>query len=79
MYKGGISFIFFLNIPIVILQGFDEKRVRSSIEKLRKAKGKSSQTRMDSFFKVLPTANPTSASKRKIETKGTAKDKKAKK
>jgi flap endonuclease-1 len=37
--------------------GFDEKRVMSAIERLKKAKSKGGQTRMDSFFKVKPLSD----------------------
>ncbi len=41
--------------------GFNEKRIRAGVEKLIKARGKSTQGRLDSFFKALPKAAPAAA------------------
>lgn len=57
-------------------KGFSEDRIRSGIKKLVKARQGSTQGRLDSFFKVLPS--PTSASKRKSEDTKGPKAKKAK-
>ncbi|XP_015782211.1 flap endonuclease 1 [Tetranychus urticae] len=38
--------------------GFSEERVKSGIRRVKESKGKSSQTRIDSFFKVLPGKSP---------------------
>ena len=43
---------------------FSEDRIRSGIKKLTKARQGSTQGRLDSFFKVLPS--PCPASKRKV-------------
>uniref|UniRef100_A0A0N4ZU55 Flap endonuclease 1 n=1 Tax=Parastrongyloides trichosuri TaxID=131310 RepID=A0A0N4ZU55_PARTI len=49
-------------------KNFNESRLRTSLERLKKAKGNSSQVRIDSFFKVtnIVTTEP-SAKKRKLE------------
>lgn len=41
--------------------GFDEKRIRSSCEKLVKAKGKGNQVRIENFFAAKPGTNPAAA------------------
>jgi flap endonuclease-1 len=46
--------------------GFNEKRIRAGIEKLVKAKGASTQGRLDSFFKVLPASD---GKRKELETK----------
>lgn len=46
-------------------KGFQEDRIRGSIKKLRAARGKGSQKRLDSFFSVKPTA---ASAKRKKPT-----------
>ena len=46
--------------------GFDEKRIRSGAEKLSKARDVKPQSRLDSFFKVLPST-PNAGTKRKSE------------
>ncbi|XP_031570948.1 flap endonuclease 1-like [Actinia tenebrosa] len=56
-------------------KGFNEDRIRSGIKKLTKARHGSTQGRLDSFFKVLPSNTPN---KRKIEDAKGAKNKKAK-
>ena len=38
--------------------GFSEDRVRSGIKRVKESKGKSAQTRIDSFFKILPGKSP---------------------
>lgn len=45
--------------------GFNEKRIRGGIEKLIKAKGASTQGRLDSFFKVVTTTAASEAVERK--------------
>lgn len=45
---------------------FNEDRIRAGAKKLTKAKGTTTQGRLDSFFKVLPST-PQSAQKRKSE------------
>lgn len=42
---------------------FDEKRVRSAIERCKASKPKSAQTRIDSFFQVKPSDTPKSSPK----------------
>ena len=37
--------------------GFNEDRIRPAIERVKKAKGKTNQSRIDSFFKVIPQEN----------------------
>eukprot|EP00035_Acanthoeca_spectabilis_P022146 m.442250 g.442250 ORF g.442250 m.442250 type:complete len:378 (+) comp18774_c0_seq1:161-1294(+) len=54
--------------------GFDEKRILSGAEKLKKARTGKQQGRLDSFFSVLPSSGP----KRKAPTKESAKSKKKK-
>ncbi|RWS28862.1 flap endonuclease 1-like protein [Leptotrombidium deliense] len=39
--------------------GFSEERVQSAIKRIKAAKGKSNQTRIDSFFSMKPTTNTT--------------------
>lgn len=57
-------------------KGFSEDRIRSGIKKLTKARKGSTQGRLDSFFKVLPSPSPSS--KRKSEDMKGPKSKKAK-
>jgi len=57
-------------------KGFSEDRIRSGIKKLTKARQGSTQGRLDSFFKVLPS--PSSSSKRKSEDSKGPKAKKTK-
>lgn len=57
--------------------GFQEERVRGGVQKLIKARTAIPQARMESFFKVMPSANPPP--KRKLEEKAKKPDpKKAK-
>lgn len=50
-------------------KGFNEDRIRSGIKKILKARKGSTQGRLDSFFKVMPSPSPPI--KRKNEdTKG---------
>lgn len=37
--------------------GFNEDRIRPAIERVKKAKGKTNQSRIDSFFKAIPQEN----------------------
>merc|ERR1712098_469474 len=54
-------------------KGFQEERIRNGCKKLEKARGGSTQGRLDSFFKVLPSPTPN-ANKRKADEKtGSAK------
>jgi len=55
-------------------KGFAEDRIRNGAKKLLKGRQGSTQGRLDSFFKVLPTTPNTNSSKRKSEeTNGSAK------
>lgn len=56
---------------------FNEDRIRSGAKKLLKAKGTTTQGRLDSFFKVLPST-PTQTPKRKLEDKKNSSNKKIK-
>ncbi|MPC94310.1 Flap endonuclease 1 [Portunus trituberculatus] len=49
-------------------KGFSEDRIRNGIKKLTKARNTTTQGRLDSFFKVLPSPT-TNANKRKSEEK----------
>lgn len=44
---------------------FNEERVRNGVKKLMKSRGNSTQGRLDSFFKVLPST-PNTSVKRKV-------------
>lgn len=60
--------------------GFNEKRIRGSVEKMAKLQGAGAQRRMDDFFKVLPA--PAEPGKRPAPAPGpqpNGKGKKAKK
>ena len=59
-------------------KGFAEDRIRNGAKKILKAKKTSTQGRMDSFFKVLPSTTPKKSEKRKNEDKKGAAKKKAK-
>ena len=48
--------------------GFNEERIRKQVERLRKAKGKASQKRIDSFFSFKPSA--IKKKKKDTKTKG---------
>merc|ERR1712112_524455 len=56
-------------------KGFQEERIRNGCKKLEKSRGGSTQGRLDSFFKVLPSPTPN-ANKRKAEEKAAASKKK---
>lgn len=45
---------------------FNEERIRSGCKKIQKTRTTSTQGRLDSFFKVLPTT-PNNANKRKSD------------
>lgn len=50
--------------------GFSEDRIKPAIERVKKAKGKTNQSRIDSFFKVIPqenksTGNQSSSNKKR--------------
>ena len=46
-------------------KGFNEDRIRNGIKKLAKARNTSTQGRLDSFFKILPSPSSTD-NKRKV-------------
>ena len=54
---------------LCVENGFSEERVRSGIKRIKDSKGKSSQTRIDSFFKNLPTTNKTAVPLQKTSNK----------
>uniref|UniRef100_A0A1B6LSG2 Flap endonuclease 1 n=1 Tax=Graphocephala atropunctata TaxID=36148 RepID=A0A1B6LSG2_9HEMI len=54
---------------------FNEERVRNGVKKLLKSRSNSTQGRLDSFFKVLPST-PNSSVKRKVEEKQSSNKKK---
>lgn len=56
---------------------FNEERVRTGAQKIQKTLKTATQGRLDSFFKVIPSATPPSL-KRKFEDKKTAGNKKVK-
>ncbi|XP_037071923.1 flap endonuclease 1-like isoform X2 [Pollicipes pollicipes] len=56
-------------------KGFSEERIRNGAKKLAKARNTTTQGRLDSFFKVLPSPG---AGKRKADDKKSASNKKAK-
>ncbi|KAJ1519263.1 hypothetical protein ONE63_004564 [Megalurothrips usitatus] len=58
-------------------KNFNEERVRNGAKKLAKARSGTTQGRLDSFFKVLPSSNP--GQKRKSEDSKAAPNKKGKK
>ena len=61
---------------LAVEKGFSEDRVRSGIAKMKKAKGKQAQRRMDSFFKVV--AAPSGANKKRKQAPKGKKGKKGK-
>lgn len=58
-------------------KGFAEDRIRNGAKKIQKAKKTSTQGRLDSFFKVIPSTTPKSE-KRKLDDKKSSAKKKAK-
>ncbi|XP_054164803.1 flap endonuclease 1-like [Oppia nitens] len=52
---------------LCVENGFAEDRVKNGLKRITESKAKSSQTRIDSFFKMIPTTNSTQ--KAKVETK----------
>jgi len=64
---------------MVINNGFNEERIRNGIKKLDKARGGTTQGRLDSFFKVLSTstkrkeADDKGSQKKKAKTSGACK------
>ena len=54
-------------------KNFAEERVKNGVKKILAAKSKSKQGRLDSFFKVLPSAAPSPKAKRKPDPKSKAK------
>lgn len=65
--------------------GFSEDRVRNAVKRIRESKSKSSQTRIDSFFKIKPQAKPADVkstekgTKRKDTAKNASKSKRGRK
>lgn len=63
--------------------GFNEDRIRPAIERVKKAKSKTNQSRIDSFFKVIPQDSknnqPSSNSKKRSSTGTSSSSKKNKK
>jgi len=55
-------------------KGFAEDRIRNGVKKLVKAKGTSTQGRLDGFFKVLSTT-PAANKRKSVDQKGSAKKK----
>lgn len=53
--------------------GFSEDRVRAGIRRVKEAKGKSAQTRIDSFFKAVPGKSPQKKAPSPSPAKGKAK------
>ena len=51
--------------------GFSEDRVKNAIKRVKDAKGKTSQTRIDTFFKILPSTNNNSVKKEVKKETGT--------
>lgn len=51
---------------MVTEKGFNEDRIRKSVQKLTKLKTVSTQGRLDGFFKVLPKDPEAVAKKRKV-------------
>ena len=45
------------------VNGFNEDRIRKQVERLRKAKGKASQKRLDAFFSFMPSTKKKTAKK----------------
>lgn len=56
-------------------KGFAEDRIRNGLKKLQKARGGSTQGRLDSFFKVLPSNKPAVKRKSEDTKSGSAKKK----
>ncbi|OTF81479.1 flap endonuclease 1-like protein, partial [Euroglyphus maynei] len=52
---------------LCIENGFNEERVRKSLKRARESKQKGAQTRIDTFFKMMPSSN--SPNKRSIDVK----------
>ncbi len=45
---------------LCVENGFSDDRVRNALKRVKEAKGKCSQTRIDSFFKMMPNTNTNS-------------------
>lgn len=43
---------------LCVENGFNEERVRKSLKRAKESKNKSQQTRIDSFFKIIPATSP---------------------
>ncbi|PJF19621.1 Flap endonuclease-1 [Paramicrosporidium saccamoebae] len=63
---------------LVTENGFNEKRIRAGVEKLIKAKGTSTQGRLDTFFKVVEGKRKEPEVKKPTPAKGPKKSKTAK-
>lgn len=65
--------------------GFNEDRIRPAIERVKKAKGKTNQSRIDSFFKAIPQENKSkpaaaqASSKKRPSTGSSSHNKRGKK
>ena len=59
-------------------KGFAEDRIRNGAKKLLKARQGSTQGRLDSFFKVLPSPTPNANKRKSDEPAGKGSNKKAK-
>jgi len=63
--------------------GFSEERIKPAIERVKKAKGKTNQSRIDSFFKVIPQENKSntnqSSNKKRPSSGSASSNKKSKK
>ncbi|CAG2112559.1 unnamed protein product, partial [Medioppia subpectinata] len=46
--------------------GFSEDRVRNALKRIKESKGKCSQTRIDSFFKMMPNSNPKTKTEKSV-------------
>jgi len=54
--------------------GFNEERIRNGVRKLDKARGTTTQGRLDTFFKVVSTSS-TTTKRKETEDKGSQKKK----
>ncbi|CAG2167418.1 unnamed protein product [Oppiella nova] len=53
---------------LCVENGFSEDRVRNAVKRIKDSKGKCSQTRIDSFFKMMPNTNPKAKTDNKSKT-----------
>ena len=58
----GLVFSFYFNVILMLYLLLSEDRIRNGVKKMLKSRQGSTQGRLDSFFKVLPS--PVSAQKR---------------